>query len=208
MRVGLVARVGARRRTAVWMVTFALAVAATAHAAQPASVAGRLLVATEDMKDPRFVRAVIYVVRHDETGALGLILNRPLARVAVADLLKELGRGDDGVKGTIQVHYGGPVARTQGFVLHTEDWRSTDTRVLDGGFAFTTSPLVVEAMARGTGPRRALFALGYSGWAPRQLEAELAARAWITVTGDEALVFDDDLATKWDRAMARRRITL
>jgi putative transcriptional regulator len=77
-----------------------------------------------------------------------------------------------------------------------------------GGIAFSTSSLVVEAMARGTGPRRTLFALGYAGWAPRQLEAEIARDAWITVAADEDLIFDDDAPTKWDRALARRKITL
>jgi putative transcriptional regulator len=185
-----------------------LVLAAAAADAQPASLAGRLLVATEQMGDPRFHRTVIYMVRHDATGALGLIVNRPVARVAAADLLRDLGRDDDGARGAIRLHYGGPVSGTQGFVLHTEEWKAPDTRVVDDGIAFTASALVVEAIGRGIGPRRALVALGYAGWAPRQLEAEIAADSWVTVPADEALVFDDEAATKWERAMARRKISL
>lgn len=189
------------------VVLLAIAIA-TAHAADPPRVAGRLLVATDTMSDPRFAHAVIYIVQHDETGALGLIVNRPITEITLGELLRDLGRAEDGARGSIRVHFGGPVGGPQGFVLHTEEWRSRDTQVVGGGIAFTRSTAVVEAIARGAGPRRVLFALGYAGWAPRQLEAELAGDAWITVTADEALIFDDDAATKWDRAMARRKITL
>lgn len=181
---------------------------AAAQAAEPASVAGQLLVATESMADPRFARSVIYMVEHDAAGALGLIVNRPLTRVGLGELLRDLGRSDEGATGSIHVHYGGPVRRRQGFVLHTEDWRISDTRVVSGGMAFTRSLQAVEAIARGSGPRRVLFALGYAGWAPGQLEREMARKAWIAVSADEDLIFDDDAATKWDRAVARRKITL
>ena len=134
-------------------------------------------------------------------------VTRPLLRDFVY-LLKDLGRENRGASGSIRVHYGGPVATGQGLVLHTEEWRTKDTRVVSGSIAFTASPLVVDAIVHGDGPRRSLFALGHAGWAPHQLEAELAADAWITVTADEALVFDDEATTKWDRAMAKRKISL
>jgi putative transcriptional regulator len=180
----------------------------TANGAEPASLAGRLLVASDAMTDPRFVRTVIYMVSHDEAGALGVIVNRPLTEITLGELLRDMGRPADGAQGSIRVHFGGPVGGPQGFVLHTDEWRARDTRVVGGGIAFSTSSLVVEAMARGTGPRRTLFALGYAGWAPRQLEGEIARDAWITVAADEDLIFDDDAPTKWDRALARRKITL
>jgi putative transcriptional regulator len=191
-----------------WLVVGALVLAVVAHGAEPVSVAGQLLVATEQMGDARFNHTVIYMVSHDATGALGVIVNRPIGHVEAAVLLKDLGRENRGASGSIRVHYGGPVATGQGLVLHTEEWRSKDTRDVSGRIAFTASALVVEAIARGAGPRRSLFALGHAGWAPHQLEAELAADAWITVTPDEALVFDDEATTKWDRAMARRKISL
>jgi putative transcriptional regulator len=187
----------------------ALVLASVAHGADPVSVAGQLLVATEQMGDPRFNRTVIYMVSHDASGALGVIVNRPVGLVEAAVLLKDLGRENRGASGSIRVHDGGPVAPGQGLVLHTEEWRAKDTRVVvSGSVAFTASALVVDAIARGAGPRRSLFVLGHAGWAPHQLEAELAADAWITVTPDEALVFDDEATTKWDRAMAKRKISL
>ncbi|MGH7354967.1 MAG: YqgE/AlgH family protein [Candidatus Rokuibacteriota bacterium] len=184
-----------------------------AHAPTPEpprsrGLAGTLLVATDSLRDPRFVRTVIYMVRHDPSGALGLVVNRPLGTTPLARLLDNIGRSSEGVGGTIPLHYGGPVEPKRGFVLHTPEWTSEDSRVIQAGVAFTTDPAIFEAIARGAGPRRLLVALGYAGWSPGQLEGEIAGGAWITVTADEALIFDEDAASKWDRAMARRKITL
>ena len=172
------------------------------------STAGQLLVATDVLRDPRFERAVVYMLRHDRAGALGLVVNRPLGTVPLVRVLETFGRDGAGLSGDIRVHYGGPVEPGRGFVLHTPDWSGGDSRVVHDGVAVTSDPAVFEAIARGTGPRRTIFAAGYAGWAPGQLEAELVGGFWIVVTPDEALIFDDDAASKWDRAMARRKISL
>ena len=172
------------------------------------SLIGRLLVATDDVRDPRFRRTVIYMVHHDTTGAMGLVVNRPLGDGPLADLLERLGRDSEGVAGTIRVHYGGPVEPGRGFVLHTADWTGSESRAIRGGVALSTDPAILSAIADGTGPRRFLFALGYAGWSPGQLEAEIERGAWITIPADEALVFDADAGSKWERAMARRPIDL
>jgi putative transcriptional regulator len=190
-----------------------LAGAAAARAPTPDAppargLAGQLLVAAEGMRDPRFVRTIIYMVRHDPAGALGLVVNRPIGEAPLARVLATLGRSTEGVTGSVRMHYGGPVEPGRGFVLHTAEWTGGDTRVVRGGVALTTDPSIFEALAQGAGPRRLLVLLGYAGWAPRQLEGELEQGAWITVTPDEPLIFDDDAATKWDRAVARRKITL
>jgi putative transcriptional regulator len=172
------------------------------------SLTGRLLVATDDLRDPRFQRTVIFMVRHDGTGAMGLVVNRPLRDVALADLLAQLGLAAEGAGGTIRVHYGGPVEPRRGFVLHTTDWVSPESRVIQRNVALSVGPAVVEAIAGGAGPGRFLFALGYAGWGPGQLEGEIERGAWISVVGDEALVFDGNAGRKWERAMARRPIAL
>lgn len=182
--------------------------APTPETPRPRGLAGQLLVATDGLRDPRFVRTVIYMVRHDPTGALGLVVNRPLGETPLARLLDRLGLSGEGVSGTLRLHYGGPVEPKRGFVLHTAEWTGEDSRVVQGGVAFTTDPAILEAVARGAGPRRLLVTLGYAGWSPGQLEGEIDGGAWITVTADEALIFDEDAATKWDRAMARRKIVL
>ena len=171
-------------------------------------LAGQLLVATEQMPDPRFFQTVIYMVRHDATGALGLVVNRPLGDVRLKDLLERSGLDSRDVTGSIRVHDGGPVERGRAFVLHTADYTGPESRVIADGIAVTGHPEVLDAMARGHGPRRSLFVLGYAGWAPGQLEGEIQRGGWISVPPNEALVFDEDHERKWERAMARRRIDL
>ena len=199
---------------AVVLVAVALAaIAVTAGgSAQPGagagSLAGQFLVATPEMQDPRFARTVIYMVRHDATGAQGLVVNRPLREIPLALLLEQTGIESRGVEGTVRLHAGGPVDVLRIFVLHTADYMSEGTLPVKDGIALTFQPDILDAIARGKGPRRALFAVGYAGWAPGQLEAEMKTGAWARASADEALIFDGDHDTKWDRAMARRKIDL
>jgi len=172
------------------------------------SLTGQLLVATADMPDPRFARTVIYMVRHDASGAQGLVVNRPLREIPLAALLEQAGVEGKGVKGTVRLHAGGPVEGLRVFVLHTADYTADGTLLVKDGIALTFQPDILHAIAEGKGPRRTLFALGYAGWAPGQLEAEMKTGAWVRASADEALVFDDDHDAKWDRAMARRKIDL
>ncbi|MBI2491132.1 MAG: YqgE/AlgH family protein [Candidatus Rokubacteria bacterium] len=195
-------------RVALAVVVLGLALAGAAAARDAGGLAGQLLVATDDIRDPRFHRTVIYLVRHDATGALGLVVNRPLGDVPLARVLEQFGAQEREAPGTLRVHYGGPVEPGRAFMLHTADYAGRETQVIKDGVAVTAHPDVLDALARGRGPRRTLFALGYAGWAPGQLEGELGRGAWIVVPADEALVFDDAAARKWDRAMARRKIDL
>lgn len=173
-------------------------------------VAGQFLVAAPEMPDPRFRHSVIYMVHHDGAGAMGLVVNRPIGTISLAALLDHLGYDAEAVRGEIRVHWGGPVHGARGFVLHTGDYAVKSTEAVADGLrlALTSEPEILRAIAHDTGPRRALFVLGHSGWGPGQLEAEIASGMWVTVSADEALVFDEDADTKWQRAMARSRITL
>ena len=174
----------------------------------PRFLKGQLLVATEAIKDPRFHRTVIYMVKHDATGAMGVVVNKPLGEAQLASLLSRLRRDTRGVTGSIRVHYGGPVETDIGLALHTNDWMIRESQLVGDGIAITGDPAVLEAVARGKAARRVLFAVGYAGWGPAQLEREIDRGDWISVTADEPVIFDDNASTKWDRAMARRRITL
>lgn len=210
-------RPGGRGRRVALVIALAGAFLVTLAAAVPREpgrpeterrLAGQLLVATPKMPDPRFRRTVIFMVRHDASGAMGLVLNRPMGEVPLARLLDPRGAEREEVKGKIRLHYGGPVERTRGFMLHTPDYVGEDTEIITEAVALSRSRAVVHAIADGIGPGRSFFALGYSGWAAGQLEAEIAAGHWVVVPADVALVFDDDYDAKWPRAMARQRLTL
>jgi putative transcriptional regulator len=180
----------------------------TPGAEEEGSVAGKLLVAAPEMRDPRFVETVIYVVKHSAEGAFGLVINRPLAKGPIEDLLKSFGVDSKGAKGEIIIHYGGPVGTNQAFLLHSDDvLLDTSTKVKDG-IAVTSDAKIIEAMSRGKGPRQSLLMLGYAGWAPGQLEAELKANSWYVVSADKTLIFGKAADKKWRQALDRRQISL
>ena len=176
---------------------------------QSAGLTGQLLVATPELEGPTFTRTVIYMVRHDARGgAMGLVVNRQLGEVPMAVLLRQSGLPGEGAKGSVRLHVGGPVEATRIFVLHTDDYAGPDTVRVGNGVAITSEPSILTSIIEGKGPRRARFTLGYAGWAPGQLEAEMKAGYWAVVPSDDAILFDDAYETKWDRAMAKRRISL
>jgi putative transcriptional regulator len=169
---------------------------------------GELLVATDEMKDPRFVESVIYLVKHDADGALGLVINRPLAQGPIDDLLKGMGVDAKGSKLAITLHYGGPVSSRQVFLLHSDEVALDSSVRVSGGIAMTADIRMIEAIAEGKGPRQFLFTLGYTGWAPGQLELELQAKSWFTAAADKALIFGTDAEKKWHQANDKRQIPL
>lgn len=181
---------------------------ATTAAERERFLTGQLLVATEEMADPRFAESVIYMVRHDAEGALGLVINRPLAKGPLDDLLKGFGVKSQNPKGEIIIHYGGPVGSRQGFLLHSDDVALESSTRVKEGIAMTSDTQLLEAMAQGKGPRLALFMLGYAGWGPGQLEAEIQAGSWFAIPGDKSLIFGKDAEHKWKQATDRRRIPL
>ncbi len=172
------------------------------------SLAGRLLVAAESMGDPRFKNTVIYMVEHNAGGAMGLIVNVPFGAMPWAPLFERLGLEAPEAAGGIDVYYGGPVAPDRGFLLHSAEVVTEGSIVVGAGVAMTAEAEMLRRIARGEGPERSLFALGYSGWGPRQLESELARDDWFTIPFDPALVFAIDPARSWERATARRSLDL
>jgi putative transcriptional regulator len=167
------------------------------------TLAGQLLVAMPQMQDPRFARSVIYLCAHNEEGAMGLIVNKLLESLTLPELLKQLDIAAAGLSGAAPVHFGGPVDSGRGFVLHSADYVEEATLVVGGQFALTATLDILRAMGRGEGPRRSLMALGYAGWGPGQLDAEIQANGWLHVAADETIVFDEELSDKWQRAIAK-----
>ena len=173
---------------------------------------GQLLVASAAMQDPRFRHSVILLLRHDKTGAFGLIINHPVGERLLAELLAAAdntgagsGNGqDETIEGTIRVFLGGPVQPQLGFVIHSADYRRRETLVVGEQLAMTANQEVLRDIAHHQGPAKYLFAVGYAGWGAGQLEAEIAHRDWFTAPADPELVFDADRDTVWDKALALR----
>ena len=163
---------------------------------------GKLLIAMPGMGDPRFDKAVIFMCAHSAEGAMGLIINKPAHTLKFDDLMTQLGIDWDGDLPSPAVHHGGPVEHGRGFVLHSRDYDSEGSSMKIGeGFGMTATLDILTDIALGKGPKRALLALGYTGWAPGQLEAEIQANGWLIADVDAELVFATKDADKWQGAI-------
>lgn len=166
-------------------------------------LAGHFLIAMPSMPDPRFSRAIIYVCAHNADGAMGLVINRLFEPLDFNQLLGQLEIPVDEKTRHIQVHFGGPVEAGRGFVLHSDDYNSEGTMQVDGGIALTATVDILKALAEGHGPKRCFLALGYAGWAPGQLDAELQANGWLHAKAESDFLFDPEIEGKWERLLAK-----
>ena len=179
------------------------------------SLKGQFLVAMPEMGDERFHDTVIYLVGHGDEGAMGLVVNQSLEDMHFADILEELQLGDkdelihlpENVKNR-QVLRGGPVQRSRGFVLHSSDYfKAGNSYVVSEEICLTATLDILKAIAFEGGPTEALFALGYCGWSPGQLEAEIRRNGWLTVPFSRDLLFGLPIENRYDAALGRLGIT-
>jgi putative transcriptional regulator len=169
------------------------------------NLTGHFLIAMPAMADPYFSKSVTYICEHNEQGAMGVVINRPidmkldalLDQISI-DLTDELSAK---LMGDNTIHFGGPVQIDRGFVLHQPVGHWQSTIAVNGDTALTTSKDVLEATARGEGPSKILVTLGYAGWSAGQLEQELAQNAWLTVPAQDMVIFDMPDEKKRDAAM-------
>jgi putative transcriptional regulator len=155
------------------------------------------------MTDARFARTVILLCAHNAEGAMGLVINKRLESLTYAELMDQLDIGAPRSQFAGHVHFGGPVESGRGFVLHSADYVRDGTMVVSEEIALTATIDILRAIAAGQGPERNLLALGYAGWGPGQLEAEIHDNAWLNVPPDAALVFDPEIERKWERALGK-----
>ncbi len=172
---------------------------------------GQLLIAMPGMGDPRFARSVIYLCAHSSEGAMGIIINQRAPNISFTELLEQLNitppkdriRLPSGTK-AMAVFLGGPVETGRGFVLHSADYfKAESTLPIDESVCLTATIDILRDIAKGSGPDKALLALGYAGWAPGQLENEIHANGWLNCPADPELIFDPDVDHKYTRALNR-----
>jgi putative transcriptional regulator len=155
------------------------------------------------MPDKNFQKSVVFICKHDEDGALGIIVNNKVEDLPLGQVYKQLGIEVSPAAVERAVLFGGPVDTQRGLVLHSADYKREETLLIEGGMALTASLEILKDMAGGSGPKQAWLALGHSNWAPGQLDFEMQDNAWLVVDGDPALVFDADFDAKWQRALDR-----
>src|ERR1700751_1604230 len=172
---------------------------------------GRLLIAMPVMGDPRFELSVIYMCAHSADGAMGIMVNRPAGSIDFPELLVQLNiinKSEQiklpGTAESMKVLRGGPVDTGRGFVLHSSDFYIANaTLKIADGICLTATIDILKAIAKGEGPRHAILALGYAGWAPGQLENEIQENGWVPCDAAGELVFGDDVDDKYARALRK-----
>jgi putative transcriptional regulator len=177
---------------------------------------GQMLIAMPTMGDERFSRSVIYLCAHSSEGAMGIIVNHPASNINFRDLLVQLDVVNDNDKIQLPPHAyrvkvlkGGPVETSRGFVLHSSDFFiENSTLPIDEGVCLTATLDILKAIARGDGPRSAVLALGYAGWAPGQLENEIHQNGWLHCAADPELIFGQNNEAKYELALKKIGIHL
>jgi putative transcriptional regulator len=172
---------------------------------------GQVLVAMPSLLDERFAKSVIYLCAHSQEGAMGIVINRPASHIVFRKLLVQLQIIEDaetirlpaGAE-SIEVLQGGPVDKARGFVLHSADFFIEDTTLpIDERMCLTATVDILRAIAKGEGPHRAALALGYAGWAPGQLEAEIQENSWLSSPAGPDLIFDTPAEARYNMVMSR-----
>lgn len=165
------------------------------------SLEGKLLLAMPAMRDPRFVKSVIYLCSHSEEGAMGIAINHRIENLSFSQLLKQLQIQTKTIR-EIPIHAGGPVEAGRGFVLHSSDFAQASTMKVSPSIHLSATVDILKSLAEGSGPKHHLLALGYAGWGKGQLERELARNSWLTVDAENEVIFETPMEEKWTRAMA------
>ncbi len=162
---------------------------------------GQLLVATPVLSTGCFQKSVVYIFKHNDEGAMGIIINQPLELINYSALLEGMDLPKEATDRELPVYFGGPVERARGFVLHSNDYnRPAVTLARNGDLAVTASSTILTDIMNGKGPKNAVLCVGYAGWTAGQLEAEIEANSWITVPATHQLVFSTDDELKWATA--------
>ncbi|MBT8087220.1 MAG: YqgE/AlgH family protein [Gammaproteobacteria bacterium] len=164
------------------------------------SLTNQLLIAMPGMADPNFSTTVTLICEHNDDGALGIVINRPLT-LQLRGLFEQLDVDDAGSQAADDpVYSGGPVGTERGFVLHGAEQSYENTLPVSDAISLTLSRDVLDALASGRGPEKSLVALGYAGWQAGQLEQEMLANSWLNVPATTELVFDTPIAERWNSA--------
>jgi putative transcriptional regulator len=167
------------------------------------SMAPTLLLSMPQLNDPNFKRSVVLLCEHSREGAFGLVLNRPTDTAAsdVIALDPPLSH-DNG----LQLWVGGPVEQHRGWILVGQEPSDVESvRLLDGLY-LSASPVLLRRLLEESNPRRSRFFVGYAGWGPGQLDAEMIQSAWLTADIELDIVFETDADAMWEAAIRRMGI--
>lgn len=166
------------------------------------NLTNQLLIAMPGLVDPNFFQTVTYLFSHNENGAMGIVINRPL-NMDLGEILSQMNlpASDPDICAT-PVYDGGPVKTDRGFVIHKPDSRWQSTIRVGEDIEVTTSKDILEAISEGRGPVKTFIALGYAGWGAGQLEQEIKDNCWLNAPSGSGIIFDTPCERRWEVAAA------
>ena len=164
------------------------------------NLTNQFLIAMPSLKDPNFEKTVTYICAHNEEGAMGIVINRPLD-IELGEIFEQMDIPADNAKASNQIiFHGGPVHTDRGFILHHTSQQWDSSIIVSDDICVTTSKDILEAIAKGDGPEQSLIALGYAGWSSGQLEQELLDNAWLSGPADRDVIFNTPFEQCWESA--------
>jgi len=169
---------------------------------------GKFLISLPKLDDECFRQSVVYLCSHGKEGAMGFVVNKKLKDFSFADLAVPLPFSQSLNLEELFLYQGGPVEKIRGFVLHSAEYKKPGTYQVSDQIAVSSNLDVLKDIAYGIGPHENLVALGYSAWAPNQLEREILDNDWLITEASNELLFHTPDELKWQRAMDETRIDL
>ena len=167
-----------------------------------ASLKGQFLIASPHIDDTRFQHSVIMMCQHDQSAAMGVVINQRSAQIDLRHLCKTLEMGAPRFHGDQPVYIGGPVESSRGFVLHSQDHMRPESIAVTNDIALTSSVSILQDITNGIGPVRSMILLGYAGWHAGQIEQEISSNIWLNLPASSNLLFNVETHNLWDEAYA------
>ncbi len=158
----------------------------------------KFLIAMPHLTDPNFAKSLVYIFEHNDKGALGVIVNKPLPSASVSDILIQTRMSL--IKPRPDLFFGGPVGQNQGMFLHSKDYKTSGTSELTGDMRLTTNPLIIDDLIEGNGPLSYRCSFGYAGWGDHQLEREFENGDWLVMPATPQIIFEIPDNQKWEQA--------
>lgn len=166
------------------------------------------IVATSELEDSVFDKAVIYIYEHTNEGAMGVIINHPMKDVTFDQVIDDVGVAAN-IEGSfhVDIFQGGPVEVQRGFVIHSNDYQDDETVSISDEISLSSTGDIVSAIANNRGPKHFNFCLGYAGWGPHQLEDEVVENVWLTLPRTNDVMFTTLPKKRYEKAIENMGMT-
>ena len=166
------------------------------------SLEGKFLISSPNMIDPRFSETLIYMISDDVKGSMGIIVNKPALNLDLRNFFNGFEKLDKEINKKYMIHYGGPVEFDKGFILHTNDYETSESKTfLKNNLVLSSNSKILNDLSSGNGPSKFIVVIGYAGWHSYQLAEELKQNSWLVANMNKKILFSQNYKMKWKNAL-------